>query len=368
MDLTKGIKIQLVRYASPVIRPPTVPVQVTFPGDRNMAMRIITGPEAQQNSAAWFAWRSGGIGASEAPQIMGTSKFRSSYELFRLRLGIGPPPPANPFVDRIRARGHQLEPVARAAYERHTGSTVTPIIAESDSIPIIRASLDGFDPFQQIPVEIKCPGETAHGLALKGIVPPEYIDQVQHQIFVAEARFAHYYSFDGSNGVLLKVPRNQKRIDQILKAELDFWDRLQTGKWSTDEWEAAAAAWQQANRVLQEATAREEAARSALLSQMPPGRKRHQSDGVSVLLSARKGKVDWRALLRAHGVTLTESQIDAYRNPSVESVIVRDQLGAPLSIPALPAVKNPYTVPPTAHSGQPASQPTTQDLKRDFIF
>ncbi|URD45507.1 YqaJ viral recombinase family protein (plasmid) [Pseudomonas sp. BYT-5] len=191
-------------------------------------MRIITGPEAQQNSAAWFAWRSGGIGASEAPQIMGTSKFRSSYELFRLRLGIGPPPPANPFVDRIRARGHQLEPVARAAYERHTGSTVTPIIAESDSIPIIRASLDGFDPFQQIPVEIKCPGETAHGLALKGIVPPEYIDQVQHQIFVAEARFAHYYSFDGSNGVLLKVPRNQKRIDQILKAELDFWDRLQT--------------------------------------------------------------------------------------------------------------------------------------------
>lgn len=107
---------------------------------------------------------------------------------------------------------------------------------------------------------------------------------------------------------------------------------------------------------------------SALLSQMPPGRKRHQSDGVSVLLSARKGKVDWRALLRAHGVTLTESQIDAYRNPSVESVIVRDQLGAPLSIPALPAVKNPHTVPPTAHSGQPASQPTTQDLKRDFIF
>ncbi len=183
-----------------------------------------------------------------------------------------------------------MEPVARAAYERHTGSTVTPIIAESDSIPIIRASLDGFDPFQQIPVEIKCPGETAHGLALKGIVPPEYIDQVQHQIFVAEARFAHYYSFDGSNGVLLKVPRNQKRIDQILKAELDFWDRLQTGKWSTDEWEAAAAAWQQANRVLQEATAREEAARSALLSQMPPGRKRHQSDGVSVLLSARKGR------------------------------------------------------------------------------
>ncbi|OAS07643.1 endonuclease [Pseudomonas putida] len=333
-----------------------------------MAMRIITGPAAQQNSAAWFAWRSEGIGASEAPQIMGTSKFRSSYELFRLRLGIGPPPPPNPYVDRIRARGHQLEPIARAAYERHTGTMVTPIIAESDSIPFIRASLDGYDPFLGVPVEIKCPGDTAHGLALKGIVPPEYVDQVQHQIFVAEASFAHYYSFDGSKGVLLKVPRNQKRIDQILKGELDFWHRLQTGKWSTDEWEAAAAAWRQSNRQFQEATAREEAARAVLLSQMPPGRKRHESEGVSVHLSTRKGPVDWRALLKAHGVDLTESQIDVYRKPSVEHVTVRDQLNAPLTMPTLPAAPLPQSVSPTVQTGQPAPKPAAQALRKEFIF
>lgn len=333
-----------------------------------MAMRIITGPAAQQNSAAWFAWRNEGIGASEAPQIMGTSKFRSSYELFRLRLGIGPPPPPNPYVDRIRARGHQLEPIARAAYERHTGTMVTPIIAESDSIPFIRASLDGYDPFMGVPVEIKCPGDTAHGLALKGIVPPEYVDQVQHQIFVAEASFAHYYSFDGSTGVLLKVPRNQKRIDQILKGELDFWHRLQTGKWSTDEWEAAAAAWRQSNRHFQEATAREEAARAVLLSQMPPGRKRHESEGVSVHLSTRKGPVDWRALLKAQGVDLTESQIDAYRKPSVENVTVRDQLNEALTMPTLPAAPLPQSGSHTVQTGQPAPTPAKQALRKEFIF
>ncbi|MBA1203579.1 MULTISPECIES: lambda-exonuclease family protein [Pseudomonas] len=332
-----------------------------------MAMRIITGPAAQQNSAAWYAWRSEGIGASEAPQIMGTSKFRSSYELFRLRLGIGPPPPPNPFVDRIRARGHQLEPIARAAYEKHTGTTVTPIIAESDSIPFIRASLDGFNPFLGIPVEVKCPGDTAHGLALKGIVPPEYVDQVQHQIFVAEASFAHYYSFDGSKGVLLKVMRNQKRIDQILRGELDFWHRLQTGKWSTDEWEAAAAAWRKSNQQLQEATAREEAARGVLLSQMPPGRKRHECDGVSVLHSTRKGQVDWRALLSAHGVKLTESQIDAYRKPAVENVIIRDQLGPRLSEPALPAAQLLQSG-PSVQPAQLAPKPATRNLKKDFVF
>ncbi|WP_104962961.1 lambda-exonuclease family protein [Pseudomonas sp. XWY-1] len=333
-----------------------------------MAMRIITGPAAQQNSAAWLAWRSEGIGASEAPQIMGTSKFRSSYELFRLRLGIGPPPPPTPFVDRIRARGHQLEPIARAAYERHTGATVTPIIAESASIPFIRASLDGFNPFLGIPVEIKCPGATAHELALKGIIPPEYVDQVQHQIFVAEAPFAHYYSFDGTKGVLLKVLRNQKRIDQILRGEHDFWHRLQTGKWCTDEWEAAAASWQQANRLLQEAAAREEAARGVLLSQMPPGRKRHESDGVSVLLSTRKGQVDWRALLSAHGITLTESQIDAYRKASTENAIVRDQLSVPLTVPALPTAQLPQPGLPSVQTGQPAPKPAAQALRKEFIF
>lgn len=333
-----------------------------------MAMRIITGPAAQQNSAAWFAWRSEGIGASEAPQIMGTSKFRSSYELFRLRLGIGPPPPPNPYVDRIRARGHQLEPIARAAYEKHTGTTVTPIIAESDSIPFIRASLDGFNPFLGIPVEIKCPGDTAHGLAHKGIVPPEYVDQVQHQIFVAEASFAHYYSFDGTKGVLLKVLRNQKRIDQILKGELDFWHRLQTGKWSTDEWEAAAAAWRQSNQQLQEATAREEAARAVLLSQMPPGRKRHESEGVSVQLSTRKGHVDWRALLRAHGVDLTESQIDVYRKPPGEHATVRDQLSVPLTSPTAMAAPLTQLGFPSVQTGQPGPKPPAQALKKDFVF
>lgn len=302
-----------------------------------MAMRIITGQAAQQNSAAWFAWRSEGIGASEAPQIMGTSKFRSAYELFRHRRGIGPPLPPNPFLDRIRARGHRLEPVARAAYEKHTGSTVTPIIAESDSIPFIRASFDGYNAFDSIPVEIKCPGDSAHSLAMKGIVPPEYVDQVQHQIFVAEALFAHYYSFDGVKGVLLKVPRNQKRIDLILRAEHAFWQRLQTGRWGTDEWDAAAAAWQQANRQLQEATAREKQARTALIAQMPTGHKRHESDGVSVLLSTRKGQVDWRALLKDRGIILTEDQLDAYRNPSVENSIVRDLQDTTQPLPDIPA-------------------------------
>lgn len=203
-------------------------------------------------------------------------------------------------------------------------------------------------------------------------MPSEYVDQVQHQIFVAEARFAHYYSFDGVKGVLLKVPRNQKRIDQILRAEHDFWQRLQSGKWGSDEWDAAAAAWQQASRQLQEAKAREEQARSLLLAQMPLGRKRYESDGVSLMLSSRKGNVDWRALLKDRGIVLTEDQLDAYRNASVEHTIIRDLDGDIQAVPNTPVTSCLNQSASLSKATTPTPPPLTATvhthLKKDFVF
>ena len=337
-----------------------------------MAMHIVTGPAAKQNSQEWHAWRSRGIGASEAPAIMGTSKFRTAYELFRIRRGIGPPLPSNHFLDRIRARGHQLEPIARAAYERHTGTTVTPLIAESAANPIIRASFDGYNAFDSIPVEIKCPGEAAHALALKGVIPPEYVDQIQQQIFVAESKFAHYYSFDGEKGVLLRVPRNQTRIDEILRADEDFWNRLQNGKWATDEWEAAAAVWQSANHELQAAQAREESARALLKAQMPKGVKRHEGHGVSVLMGQRKGQVDWRKLFEDLGINMTESQLDQYRKATTDSVTVRELPGGSPS-PGMTQRHQTPSIPPPAGpvvngNPQPSDRPVNDAPGLVFVF
>lgn len=336
-----------------------------------MAMQIVTGPASKQNSPEWHAWRAGGIGASEAPIIMGTSKFRTAYELFRLRLGIGPPQPPNPFVDRIRERGHRLEPVARAAYERHTGTTVTPLVAVSSVMPIVRASFDGYNGFDAIPVEIKCPGDTAHALALKGIVPPEYVDQLQMQMYVAEAEYAHYYSFDGEKGVLLKVSRNQTRIDQILVAVQDFWHRLQTGKWGTDEWIAAAAAWQSANHNMHLAQEREEAARTLLVSLMPKGLRRHEGNGVSVTVGSRKGNIDWRKLFADHGITMTEDQLNQYRRPTSDNVTIRDLQALPQSSSSI--LKSRFinsTVSNQLVTVPPVPKPTAleEPAGREFIF
>ena len=339
-----------------------------------MAMIVVSGPASIQNSKEWLDWRALGIGASEAPIIMGKSKYSTAYELFRRRLGIGPSPPPNHYLETLRNRGKRLEPIARAAYERHTGKVVTPLIAISAINAIIRASFDGYDPFDNVPLEIKCPGAVAHAIALSGSVPDEYYDQVQQQIFVCGSTHGHYYSFDGTDGVLLEVARNQSRIDEILKAAEDFWHRLQLKVWSSNEWDAAAAAWRQANANLQIAKAREEHARDLLVALVPKGIPRQEGGGVSVLMSGRRGTVDYRRMLADAGVVLTEAQIDMYRNNPSSSARVRDVnpadptlLMQPASLPTVTTTKT-HLAPATNARDIYAELNLSPIPGRDFCF
>jgi predicted phage-related endonuclease len=48
-----------------------------------MAMQVLSGPATIQGSPEWLAWRFKGIGASDAPIIMGKSHYTRAYELFQ---------------------------------------------------------------------------------------------------------------------------------------------------------------------------------------------------------------------------------------------------------------------------------------------
>lgn len=288
-----------------------------------MAMQVLSGPSTIQGSPEWLAWRLRGIGASDAPIIMGKSPYTRAYELFKHKTGQGADPKRNPILQKIRERGRRLEPLARAQYEKQANTTVTPIVAESAVHPFIRASFDGFDVFSGEPLEVKCPGERAHKLALSGIVPEEYVDQVQQQIFVAEADWANYYSFDGQNGVLLRVPRDQARIDAIVAAELTFWDRVQAGVWASDEWAAAATHYLLIKREKDELEEREQLAREALFRLLPPGEKLREGCGVLISRASKKGEVDYTKLLADKGVAVTDQEVDSYRGKGSESFRIR---------------------------------------------
>src|SRR5258707_6935375 len=131
--------------------------------------------ESIPNSKQWYAWRSKGLGASDAPAILGASPWTSRFELWAYRTGLLPKPEFNAFALKAVERGNQLEPLACEVYEKMTGLSVQKNVnCEHDQYPFIRASLDGYIESNNTILEIKCPGKIDHAKAIEGENPDKY--------------------------------------------------------------------------------------------------------------------------------------------------------------------------------------------------
>lgn len=168
-------------------------------------------------------WRRLGIGGSDAPVIMGVSPWRTPYQLWEEKaLGID-----SDFDSSSMKRGRDLEEAARQEFEKRMNTLVAPERVIHPAKSWLRASLDGIDLNKKIMVEIKCPGKEDHAKALSKKVPEKYIPQCQHQMAVTDLDGMYYFSFDGKEGVIVEVPRDQKYIDEMLVKESEFWDKVQ---------------------------------------------------------------------------------------------------------------------------------------------
>ncbi|MBN2399008.1 MAG: YqaJ viral recombinase family protein [Candidatus Aminicenantes bacterium] len=176
----------------------------------------------EQSTGDWLAWRRGGIGASDAPVVMGLSPWQKEGELLLLKTGQKAERPANGAMER----GKRLEPVARQAYVAHTGIAVEPVCVQSRRHDWMRASLDGLSADGQHVLEIKCPGEKDHSLAAGGRVPEKYFPQLQHILAVTGLAEIHYWSFRFDHTVLLKVERDESFIAGLIEKEIDFWTKV----------------------------------------------------------------------------------------------------------------------------------------------
>jgi putative phage-type endonuclease len=176
----------------------------------------------EQSTEEWLSWRRGGIGASDAPVVMGLSPWQKAGELLLLKTGQQAERPANCYMQR----GKTLEPLARDAFIRHTGIEVEPVCVQSTDHAWMRASLDGLSPDGRQVVEIKCPGEKDHRFAATGRVPEKYYPQLQHILAVTGLGEIHYWSFRFDHTVLLKVERNESFIADLIEKEIDFWTRV----------------------------------------------------------------------------------------------------------------------------------------------
>lgn len=176
-----------------------------------------------QGSDEWLAFRKSKIGASDAPPIMGVSPWRTPYQLWFEKVSTIVPTYKNSSMQR----GLDLEERARNSFEEKTGIKVKADVKLHPKISYMIASLDGIDEQEKNIVEIKCPNRIDHEIAKSGLVPEKYIPQLQHQLEVCGLDMAYYFSFDGENGALVEVYRDEKYIKKMLEKEKEFYECMQ---------------------------------------------------------------------------------------------------------------------------------------------
>jgi putative phage-type endonuclease len=182
-----------------------------------------------QNGAEWLAWRKSGLGASDAPVVMGVSPYTSRFELWCEKTGMADRPDFHPMAIKAMARGTLLEPEARECYEKKVGAKFDANInVIHERYDFIRASLDGYSKDLNAIVEIKCPGKVDLEEARKGRVPKKYLPQVQLQLLVTGADYCDYFTYDGTDGITVKVLPDLRYQQQLEDEMVGFWQLIQS--------------------------------------------------------------------------------------------------------------------------------------------
>jgi putative phage-type endonuclease len=169
-----------------------------------------------------------GIGGSDAPAILGVSKWRTPLDIYLEKRGEGEPQPESPAM----RWGTALEPVVRQAYADLTGETVrVPGLLVHPERLWMLAHVDGLTESGRL-VEIKT-ARMADGWGEPGTdeIPDAYLIQVQHYLSVTAISVADVaVLIGGSDFRVYEVPADADLQGVIVAAEVDFWDRVQTGR------------------------------------------------------------------------------------------------------------------------------------------
>jgi len=252
-------------------------------------------PELTQGTEEWLQLRKTKITATDAAVIMGMSKWKTATQLYYEKKS----PENKNITTPAMQRGITLEPFARSDFTLKTGINVSPKVVIKDWA---MASLDGITDNGDIIVEIKCPGQIDHEIALNGEIPKHYIPQLQHQMYVCDRTWMYYYSFDGKDGVIVKSNRDDVFIEKMVKAEKEFYQCLieNTPTEPSEKdfhvrndplWVKKAMRWQEVNSSIKQLQKEEEELRNSLIDLS--GNSNVMGAGISLCHVQRKGAIDY---------------------------------------------------------------------------
>ena len=178
----------------------------------------------EQGSQVWLEWRNHGIGASDAPVIMGENPWKKIGKLLQEKRN----PPITGFKNQAMIRGIRLEPEARTAYNSETGYDVSPLCIQNIAHEWMRASLDGISTDGSVVVEIKCGRSVYRKTTASHKVPSYYFGQLQHILAVTGLTTIDFWCYlPGKPNLLVPVQRDDKYIEKLILKEYEFWKLVQ---------------------------------------------------------------------------------------------------------------------------------------------
>jgi putative phage-type endonuclease len=148
-----------------------------------------------QGSAEWHALRADYFTASEAPAMMGASKYQTRTELLTQKK-TGFTPEVTPQQQRIFDLGHATEAMARPLVETMIGEELYPIVGTKDNL---LASMDGATMLGETLFEHKLWNEGLASQVRAEQLDPHYYWQLEQQLLVSGAERVIFVCSDGTN-------------------------------------------------------------------------------------------------------------------------------------------------------------------------
>ncbi|HCA25307.1 MAG TPA: Heme peroxidase [Pseudomonas sp.] len=167
-----------------------------------------------QGSPEWHALRAEHFNASEAPAMMGESKYMSRAQLIRQK-ATGVVPEVDAATQRRFDAGHDTEAKARAILEQRIGEELYPVVGTRDKL---LASVDGIDMLDSTLFEHKLLNQDVVAMIEAGELTGQYYWQLEQQLYVTGAERVLFVCSDGTEGNfhMMEYRAVPGRIEQLI--------------------------------------------------------------------------------------------------------------------------------------------------------
>jgi putative phage-type endonuclease len=189
--------------------------------------------------------RRSGVGGSDAAVVLNLNPFKDIYELYLDKRGEAPAEDPE-FLKESRYWGSVLEEPVANRYAEETGYKIqrSNQLLRSKEHPHMIANIDRRVVGQDMRIGFEAKTQAypdGWGDSGSDVIPPYIMLQCQHYLAVTEWDFWDLAVLIGNRDYRqYRIARVEDIIEQLIDAETEFWDRVQTGVPPEPDWQSAA--------------------------------------------------------------------------------------------------------------------------------